>query len=61
MTCKLFKTIVPIIIVLSMVVGMSLSANAFTTYTTHIIDNDDAQGYSNEKYGFDTWFQASTL
>lgn len=61
MTRKLFKTIVPIILVLSMVVGMSLSANAFTTYTTHIIDNDDAQGYSNEKYGFDNWFQASTL
>jgi len=32
----------------------------FTTYATYTIDNDDDQGFSNAKLGFDTWFQSST-
>lgn len=41
--------------------GTIVNVYAFTIEKTHIIDNDDAQGYSNEKVGFDTLIQASNL
>ncbi len=61
MVRKLLKVILPISLVAAMMVGASLNVGAFTIAKTHIIDNDDAQGYSNDRYGFDTWFKGNTL
>lgn len=59
---RLLKTVFPLALLVLLLTGLSLNAFALTTVvTTHIIDNDDAQGYSNARFGFDTWFQASTL
>ncbi len=58
---RIIKSMLGILLLVVMVLGMSLNAYALTQTRSHIIDNDDAQGYSNERYGFDTLFQASTL
>ena len=52
-----------LVVLLVMVLGVcaSVSVNAFTTVHTYTIDNDDAQGFSNDRVGFDTWFQSTNL
>ena len=59
------KRTVKIIVLLSMVLmilcSFVINNYAYTYTVTHIIDNDDAQGYSNDRYGFNTWFQANNL
>ncbi len=58
---KILKIVLPITLVAAMLIGSSVSVGAITYNTTHIIDNDDAQGYSNTRFMFDTWFKADTL
>lgn len=50
-----------VLLVMALGVCASVSVNAFTTVHTYTIDNDDAQGYSNDREGFDTWFQSDNL
>jgi len=49
------------IMMVSLVICLSVNVNAFTTYATYTIDNDDAQGYTNSRIGFDTWFSSGAL
>lgn len=58
---KCLKFVLLLGMIMALLVGGSIGANAYTTYTTHIIDNDDAQGYSNDRYGFDTKLSARSL
>jgi len=58
---RIAKSLLGILLLVVMVLGLSNNANALTHTRTFIIDNDDAQGYSNNRNGFETWFQASTL
>lgn len=46
---------------IALMAGTTLTANAYTVVHTYIIDNDDLQGYQNDRYGFDTLFNASNL
>lgn len=55
------KRIILIVLVIALAMCLCTSAFAYTITTTHTIDNDDEQGYTTVRYGFDTWFQASTL
>ncbi len=58
---KFLKSGFTILVSLVLAIGCITSVNAYTVHSTHIIDNDDAQGYSNSRYGFDTKINASTL
>lgn len=58
---RAIKVILPVLLLIALMLGTILTANALTVVQTHIIDNDDAQGYTVERRGFDTWFQASNL
>ncbi len=55
------KIALPMLLLAVLVVNPSMNAYAFTVEETHIIDNDDEQGYANDRLHFDTWFQASNL
>ena len=58
---KVPKYILSILLVTSLLIGGSLNLSAYTITQTHIIDNDDAQGYSNGRVGFDTVIHANYL
>lgn len=59
---KIFKLILPMVLITALFVGGTLNANAYTVYKTYIIDNDDAQGFSNKDYyGFDTKISGTNL
>lgn len=58
---RIIKSMLGMLLLVVVVLGLSLNAYALTQTRSHIIDNDDAQGYTNDRYGFDTLFQASTL
>ena len=51
---RAIKVILPALLLIVSIFGMTVNANAFTIVQTHIIDNDDAQGYSNSRMGFNT-------
>lgn len=55
------KRIAKLMLVILLISGLSLSVYASTQTKTHIIDNDDAQGYTNNRIGFNTWFQSNTF
>lgn len=48
-------------LLVALIAGTTVNAYAFTIAQTHIIDNDDAQGYSNSKVGFSKLIQGSNL
>lgn len=58
---KFLKYVLPMVLVVALLVSGTMSASAYTTYATYTIDNDDAQGYSNDRYGFETKISGSTL
>jgi len=58
---RAIKVILPALLLIVSIFGMTVNANAFTIVQTHIIDNDDAQGYSNSRMGFNTSISGSTL
>ncbi len=58
---KFLKYVLPLILVVALIVGGTMSASAYSTYATYTIDNDDAQGFSNGRYGFETKISSSSL
>ena len=57
--------VLTVFMAIAMITCMAVSVSAFTTYTTHIIDNDDDNdegiGYFNERTCFDNWFRNDRL
>ena len=58
---KFLKTAFTMLLLAALIISPSMNVYAFTVEETHTIDNDDAQGYSNSRVGFDTLFQAKNL
>lgn len=61
MSKKIRHIVVPMLILVMLIIGMTLSVQAFTIAQTDTIDNDDAQGYSNDREGFNEKFTGSNL
>lgn len=58
---KVIAAVLPILLLFALIAGTTINAYAFQVVASHVIDNDDAQGYSNRRSGFDTRIQASNL